>query len=362
MTGKPTPSSAHNWGGQDGCTAFVSMHAKYPDLSDRTKAEEGIAAHKAAAAMLLGTPPPEEMDPETVAKLQTYVSDVQTMSKGQEIHVEEKITCSRIHPESEGYIDVWSFVPEDGTLYIWDLKWGNTIVDAFEFLQGICYAGGLLERIGMPEHKVLVQIRIVQPNSWLTSDPISTWTVRAENLRPYINQLETAAHEAMSDSPTARSGPQCLQCNARHDCQTSVSAGVRMFEAASEPTPLDLTPEALGKQLKFVRRACKQLEAIKASTEQHVNSLVAAGESVPGWELSPQTSREKWTAPTQIVEELGTLLGLKLTKIAPVTPNQARALGIPEDLLAMYSRRPKATYKLTEIDAKKRFRKGELTI
>jgi hypothetical protein len=70
-----------------------------------------------------------------------------------------------------------------------------------------------------------------------------------------------------------------------------------------------------------------------------VEALIKGGEVVPYWTMKPSSGRESWSLSVEAISNLGEMFGVKLVKDTPITPNQARKLGIPDELIKQYSSR-----------------------
>lgn len=259
--------------------------------------------------------------------------------------VEDKIDIYRIHRDCFGTADAWLYVPMFKTLIIWDYKFGRLFVDAYKNKQAVCYIAGLEARLKLPRDTNVI-VKIVQPRTYTGDGSIREWKTTIDGIYPIITDLSAAAHTAMSDRAELKTGSHCRYCQARHACEPALRSGIGFYEMAAAPQPVDLSPAALGLQLKIIDRAVKQLEALQTGYAEQVKQTIKAGRSVPGYALKPAFGREKWTAPPNEIIMVGTLNGFELGKSGIITPAQARKLGMDEATIAKLSTKPNNGLKL----------------
>jgi len=360
------PSSAGIWGKPDGCTAWPMQAQCYPEVEPHPEAAIGDASHEIGAKLIKQSAVGSNARnwsqfEETLAANDLeftedmfdgaviYADDVAEVMRSTGCfvpHVEGRIAIPGIHEVQFGTPDCWLFDKSMGRLYFWDYKFGHRDVLAFENWQGVNYLAGILPTLGVPDLNITVHLRIVKPRVFHSNGPIDEWVVPAVELRGYFNQLHAAAHEAMGVNAVCRTGSHCRDCTARYDCTPAIHAGLGLYELAMKPTPMELTPQALGLQLAIVSRGRKQLEYLESALEEQVKGLIKTGKPVPGWEAEPSFGRETWAKPIDEVIALGKLLGKDLRKDGAKTPNQARTLGIDDAVISAYSETPRTGLKL----------------
>lgn len=367
------PSSAHIWGKPDGCTGFVLMAQTYPETEESEEAKEGTAAHEVAESMIsasargnLGYPKRETtvgsvasngvvVTEEMFDAAELYATDVASVMHsvrvfgGPHLGIERKIQVPRVHELSHGTPDCYIFDSRSGTLYVWDFKFGYETVEAFENWQLINYVAGILEELGIDGHQeqhVRVIMRVAQPRAFHRDGPIRGWVVKASELRGEINTLANNAAESLGPNATCRSGSHCKHCPARHACEAALTGGVRLYEAAASPVPVELDPNALAVQFAIVQRARKQLEYLESGYEEQIKGLMRAGHSLPGYRVEEGVGRERWVTPNAEVIALGDMLGHDLRRGDVITPNQARKLGIDDAVIMAYCEKPRTGLKV----------------
>jgi hypothetical protein len=272
---------------------------------------------------------------------------------GTALHVEELIQCPEIHAQSFGTPDCWLYNAPRARVIIWDYKFGYLPVEVFENWQAINYYAGIADALaldGISDQHLTVEFRIVQPRAYHKRGAIRVWEVSASDLRPYINRLTNSARLAMNTlQHESVSGKQCIYCRGRHVCEAGLLAGLQLYEAVSGSLPLEVTPHALGLQLKIVKRALAQLKGLETGYTEAIGALLKSGTAVPFWNNAPSAGKEDWTAPEAEVLAMADLLNVDISKRTLRTPKQARDLGLPASVIEQFSKR-KSSYKLEPVN------------
>jgi len=358
------PSSAGIWGKPGGCTGWVKMARKYLEPDEPSEdAAAGTASHEAGAKMIalnrlnarqVGDTASNGVviTPEMLEGAQLYASDVLETKfiQGAPISygIEKRIKAPSVHELSEGTPDMWLYNSGTKDLYLWDYKFGYLVVEAFENWQGINYAAGTIDELGLDGQSITIHIRIVQPRGFHRDGPIREWTLKSFDLQGYVNTLAINARTALGPDATLHTGSHCRYCQARHACPAALSSGMGMYEMSAAPIPVDLSPEALGVQLTITTRATEQLKAIQSGLEEQVKVLQKSGVVVPGWGLESTYGNKTWARPVGEVFALGELFGKDLRQNKAITPNQAIKLGIDEAVIKAYSACKRTGVKLVQ--------------
>lgn len=364
------PSAAHRW---RRCPGSAKMEAMYPDTSDKQAAAEGTAVHWVMEQLFVGNtdaslkgstaPNGVQITAEMVDAADMLTRDVVAClgaSWPKLIEVERTIRIPRVHPEHNwGTPDVKAWYTPH-RLHIWDLKYGHGIVEVFENDQLIDYAAGCLseqnerrQAAGLPavsEDDIEIVMTIVQPRAYHPDGPIRRWSVKATALRDHIFRLSMAADEATGPNPECKpDSVACENCSARHACDALQRAVYRGMDMARRAIPVDLSPAALGLEARILDEAIKLMNARKSGLDQQIESLLRSGQPVPHWTMAPGQAREKWQdgKDAEIIV-LGQMYGIDVAKPREaITPSQAKAKGLPADVVSAYSMRPSGVMKLT---------------
>jgi len=346
------PSKAPIW---VNCPGYVALREHVPDEPSGEAADEGNDLHSVSALVLRGVAQPADfigskgpkgtlITPEGARFIGTYTQAVLSTFHHTALNVEDFIKVPAVHPESEGTTDCWAYNSKAKELYIWDAKFGWKIIEAYENWQFINYYAGILEKLRISDMGVTVRFIVVQPKAPHPEGPIRTWRVKAEALRPYVNRLHMAAHEALGPNPKARSGPWCGNCEACYICPASNAAAYNGVDVAYAATPFNQDPAAIGKELHVIKAAYDRLANRKEALESQASTLLKMGKVVPGWCLEPVIGNMEWTKPEEEIRQLGALFGVEATKVK--TPAQLRDAGVPMEVIQTFSARNKRGVKL----------------
>lgn len=369
-------SAAGIWGKPDGCTGYPGMVALYPETEDSEESREGTAVHEIGEVLteartrsirlhsdqFIGKTATNGVvfNDEMFEAAQMYANDIaEVMVKtrvfgGRNFGTEQRIIAKAVHDLSYGRCDQFIYAKAFNALYIWDFKFGYGAIEAYENYSLINYFSGIMDYLelnGIDDQYLTVHFRIVQPRARHREGPIREWVVKASDLRAYVNILSANAHKSLSSDAECRSGSHCKDCSARHACDAAINGGVRLYEAASAPVPVELSPVALGTQLIIIRRALKQLEYLDKGYSAQVESIVKSGGNVPGFVAEPSYGNLAWDVSAKEVAALGDMLGQELRKpLAVKTPTQAKASGIDVNIIKEYSKKSRTGIKIVPDD------------
>lgn len=357
------PSAADTW---VNCFGSVQMMAQFPP-DNGPEALEGEAAHWAATETLAGhivrvgdtAPNGVVITDEMIDGAAMYVAAVVQRIAPDEWHIEQTLPIPYVHEQNGGTSDTWGLGYEPWLLHVVDYKFGYGFVEVFENWQCLDYVSGAihhLQSIGRwkPEYeeRIIVEITIVQPRSYHRDGPVRSWRVKLSDLRAHFNILHNAAHEALKPNPPTTPGEHCRYCTARHACDALQRAALNVCDVAGTATPFNLTPAQTGAELRRLDYAAKLLAARKSGLEVQALSMIKAGQSVPYYIAEASFGRLAWREGMETaVIAMGQLLGHDLAKPQqPITPTQAKNLGIDEAVISEYSHRPRGEIKLVPQD------------
>lgn len=350
---KLPPSSAAR---RMACPGSRAMAERYAHEEENEASKEGTIAHEVAAHYLqqgqrefVGTNP--GITPEMLEGAQYYLETVSRFIDPNQIHVEEKISCTSIHPAMWGTPDAWG-IDSDWNLHVFDFKYGFTPVDAFENWQLLAYACGIVDVYAFTTPIKNIYLHIVQPRDYVSSSKHKTWVLSKDELMTYRQRLVVSEAESMSPHATLRVSDQCKYCPARYACPALQAAAFGAAEVSFRDTPQGLSPRAVGAELKLLHEARDLLEYRITALETQAQHLLQAGEHVDHFELATVEGRLNWSTNKEKVIELGLLEGIDLRKEDIITPTQAIKAGLSQDAILKYTER-KQSLKLSKIDVNK---------
>jgi hypothetical protein len=348
---KLPPSSAAR---RMACSGSRALEEKYKLDESNEAAEQGELAHKYSAWKLRKNfvdfslwvaRVPEEME----IPVQTYVDDVLKTAGNQrpQLHIEERVDISTIHSECWGTPDCWYYNPDTRELYIWDFKYGHKFVEVFENWQLIEYAAGILDTLNT-ELVTNVIFRIVQPRSYHKDGSIREWKTTPTELQRYFGQLQASEDASFHKNPQFEVSSQCDYCSARHVCTALQNAALTASETSRYSLPLELTPEAVGVELKHLQTSIERLKARESGLAAQATALIRKGQRIPNYKLEQTMGREQWReGATPHLRIIAELMGIDICKpLELITPKQAVAKGVPLKIAEINSERKIGALKL----------------
>jgi hypothetical protein len=349
-----SPSKADQW---VICPGSVRMQAQFPETGRSESAEEGTATHWIGAEALQGRGATsfvgrlapngivctEEMEEAAKVYVAAIASKVPACTA---TTVEQPVTVKRVHPSCWGTPDCWYYDKTNGVLYVWDLKYGYSIVEPIENWQLMTYAIGILDQItggnGLADQHIRVVLTIVQPRAFHFAGAVREWSVMGSDLRSYANRLEAAATQATGPNPFTLSGDHCRYCSARHACPSAHQASMFALDYIGQAVPQQLSMEALAIELRTMQRASDAIKCRLSALEAQAISYIEQGRVVPGFDTQRGTGRLRWKCSAAEAIALGDLMGVNLRKPEePISPSEVRKTKkVSEDLLRAYIETP----------------------
>lgn len=331
----------------------------YPDAESSEVAEEGTEAHDWSYKVLTGVAKPEDVPSDFIEGVMLYVNDVESRidsySSLTVLEPETRVSAPRLHGQFFGTSDC---ILRVGTLaVIWDFKYGRVAVSPYENWQGIGYAAGV---INAHPNVTSIEIRIVQPRSPHASRRVQCWIISVEDLQPYFERMHIAAAEAL-DSPEPRlfAGMHCQYCPARHGCKALDEKALSYVDSAHKADRFDLDPLALSRELDELIEAESIIKYRRTALQAQAESNIRSGVSVPGWDIKHSAGRLNWDMGVDAVIALGEMFQKPLLKKSTITPTQAKALGIPDEVINNVASRSAGKAKLEKVNLKQKFQQGK---
>lgn len=265
---------------------------------------------------------------------------------------EEPVNIPDVHPtECFGTPDFW-YLSTHGILRVVDLKGGHRYVDVFENYQLFAYAAGIIRFLNLPADTVVVLV-IVQPYNY-THGAVRTWKTTAGQVMQFVHEVILPRVElALSPNPPTFTGRHCLDCRARTQCATLQRADASIVDFSGTAEAVDLSPAAVGQELRILKEATKRLEARYTGLYEQASNLSRSGVSIAFWHMESGRGKFDWKSDTTTdkVADMGDLLGIPLRKPAKlITPTQAIKAGLDESVVTLYADRPPGALRLVQDD------------
>lgn len=339
------------------------MRAAFPDApeeADNEVCEDGTACHWLASEIwhgnypMLGSLSPNLriLTDEMFDGVDVYHGVLRSWANVEAV-CEQYVPIPRILTGFGGTPDAWAYDPTTKTLYVADLKFGFRFVEVWFNWQLICYVVGLLDLLGLWDQDINVVCTIVQPRNYHRDGQVRSWRFRSHEIRPLVFTLVAAAARAMQPQAPCTPNPGCYDCAGRHACMAYQNSTALALEVSQNAIPLELTPEALGKELSVLKDAARKIEGRITGLTTQAEHLMRNGKHVPGWSMVGTFAREGWRKDSEV--QLLTLAekyfnNVSITKPPTlVTPAQARKI-LPSAVVAVYAHKPSTGVKLTKQD------------
>ena len=278
-----------------------------------------------------------------------------------QIHLESRVDLNHIYQGMYGFVDCWAYNKDLHKLTLWEAKFGRTIVEAFECKQLTEYATGIIKELRMKSADILnlkLDLRIAQPRGWHIEGTVRNWEPSYLELQPVMDRIIAKAAEAKGDNPTCVVSEHCLNCTARHACDTLQRNAGMTTDYIGGVTPVNLSGANLGYQLTVLQKAQKVLKALVSGFEaQALAEIKTHKRLVPGFDVEQGKGYQRWIKGTPVNEIIDTFEALEqelpYTKVIDCTPKQAITKGFDPDIVDMYSETPNRGLKLVVDDGSK---------
>lgn len=357
------PSSADIWGVPDGCPAYPRMAALYPDDEETPEKREGTAAHWYLEETLRGgpvkvgdlAPNGHPITDEMVECAEALLADVASwrFDCAGMFLVEQRVQMPSIHPTLNwGTLDVAGVNLAAKKIRQRDYKYGHRYVDVWENPQCIDYVVGVARHFGVTiTEEWTIEIGIFQPRCYREGAARQIQTITGARFLELADALAYAARKASEPDAPMHTGEYCRDCSARYDCPALITVMGSCVDLSLRGVPQVLTPVKAGLVRSHIVNAISRLEALQSGVDAQIEAYIRAGQHVPMAEMKPGEGREFWKVPIEEVAALGALYEKEIVKPKAITPQQARDLGIDEDVISLYSDRRKGKMKVATVDS-----------
>jgi hypothetical protein len=349
------PSGASAW---LRCAQWPTMNALYPQ-DDSPESIEGTAAHWVGTELIAGrvhsegscAPNGPIVTGEMVDGAELLRDTVAARMPGLQLHIEEKIAATQIHPLCFGTPDVWARTGASKRIEIVDYKFGHGFVDEWFNSQLMTYLAAIIEKEFDPARiptDIIVAFTIVQPRCYHRGAPVRTHEFSIKEIQPYMIALRDAATAATQPNPPATTNPECVYCPGRHACSALQRAAYSDAEFADARQPHDIPLPAAALELRMLERAYERLGARVDGLRELILANLRAGQPVPHYKLEAGRGRAQWTITPEQLITVGQLLEKDLSKPGVVTPAQAKKIGVDDSVISAYSEITSGSLKLVQ--------------
>lgn len=357
------------------CAASLLLQFMAPPLPDSDEEAEGTAAHWHAVQWAMGRQMPRgtkfssggrewevDMDMENGSRLFAY-----HCVRGRNGRYEDSVGMPTIHAQCHGTPDYWqartdtipytasgevadygkfaegdTASPRVVEVIVKDYKYGHRYVDAFENWQLLAYAIGVCIRLGLTDPDVSILLVIVQPRAYHRDGPVKEWRINLGDLFRWGDRIREQVEVALGADAPATVGKHCLDCKARHICSTLQRGAMSVVQYAGIGEAVEMPTDAIATEARIMHDAMAVLKARYEGLMAQLDVLARKGQQIPGWALEDGRSALKWNADVTVdtLRALGAALELDLLKApAPITPTQAKDLGLAPAVVEKYATR-----------------------
>lgn len=213
--------------------------------------------------------------------------------------IEKKFDLSNFIPEGFGSVD--TAIIADGTLYIFDLKYGKGVaVKARENSQLKVYGLGAYDLFSIGYDITNIELNIVQPRL----DSFSSWSIKPEELLEWANEeLKVSADLAFKGEGKMMVGDWCKWCTAKNRCPklAEESIAIAKDEFTSPNAMQALSDEQIALLLS---KADTLISFLQGLSEYVTEQMLVYNKTIPGYKLVAGISRRKWVSEEKAVEAI----------------------------------------------------------
>jgi len=332
-------------------TCAGSVHFKdLPKLESSPMALEGIAAAEAFESLVKGLKPNIQSKDGTniTQEMIDYIKPFVNSLKGYDLFSEQEANwLSDSNIVVKGRYDL-SYV-KDNEIHIVDLKYGWTIVEPKNNWQLVAYAIGEVFRRKKGFDKY--HLTVFQPRPGHEEGPVRTWTVthaELEALKAQIDSRLTNISEGLNDLTT---GSQCYYCPAATSCPALNKAFFRGVDLVHNFVQDDMTNDELSFQLTLIDRIEEMVKIKKGSLHDLAKQRIKAGAMIKDWVCQPSYGYRKWKDDVTI-ESIEIVTGKKVAETVILSPAKVQKLGVPKEILDVFTETPLVGEKLVKKDSR----------
>lgn len=338
------------------CAGFPDF-VDLPEDDDRTKREEGICASEYLELKLKG------IQVGTHAKsglpfteeIKGYIDPIvegvhASLSSDSQLAVEQWADWdTRAGVKIKCKLDA-AFAADDN-LYIDDLKYGWSLVEAYENWQLLSYAIGEVMRRGRAFNEIVM--RIHQPRPHHEDGSTREWRIPYTKLLEYKETIEKRMELLQGGENTLCTGSHCKYCPAAGEaCPALNKAFYRGVEIAHEFTQDKMNEQEISHQLDLITRVEELIKIKKQSVELLAQIRIKEGKIVPNYSIENRIGDRQWNQEVT-PEFLKMMTGKNVIVEKMMSPAQAEKLGVDKKLVSTLVNRPQLGPKLKRLDTGK---------
>ena len=346
------------------CPGAPLMESRHPDTPTHPVTEEGKAIHWACDRVMASW----KTHPQAPLTLQQFLGVacpengiviVPEMIYAGGVYLETVWGRAHAYPEglqTEKQLSThrWGFVigmrcdsmwrSEDRKyLAIDDFKYGRVPKRAYENWQLLNYALGAID-----DYTETIELSIIQPRGPSAAHPVKTWIFPAAELPQWARWIINSYHLAHSESPPLHAGPWCRYCKAAAAgaCPAITAASYAAFDLAERAVFAEMTDAEVAHDLELMDRATKVMRARLDALEALAIARIQGGATIPGFDRTKSFGNRTFIRD---MKSVGTLFGLDLEKRVTMSPTEAEGVGLPRQVIDMFTTRRENPPKLKQV-------------
>lgn len=330
------------------CNGSLQL-AKSPALEkDNTVRDEGNAADWLIGEVFAGRYTPEELvdrkapngvyiTGDMVEYLEDYFDFI--LGRGE---VEKDTSYAGQNFQVSGRAD---HVFYDGAdLHVSDFKYGWRIVEPDENMTLVSHANGFIAQTGIAP--VNVHFKIFQPRPWHHKGYTRTWTISYVDL--YNKYILPMWQKLENPDGQLNTSSHCYKCPSRTNCPAALLAEMNAIDASHVAYDIEIDNDNLESLIGELTRAQAVIKETLSAYEDLATQRIRKGDHFKNYVVKADMGREVWKKEVD-AEFIEALTGKsELVKKQLITPNQARKLGVSDDILGMFAERPNKGVKLVK--------------
>lgn len=255
------------------------------------------------------------------------------------------------HWQVNGRADHIGFNNDQDILDIDDLKYGYSIVEPENNWTLISHAVAWSKTHNhLPTQ---TRIRIHQPRPYHPLGSLREWIVSDMELVILANRIDATLS---NPEEILRTGEHCNKCPKNGHCPAFRKAGMNAIDTLEHAFTDQFSDEQLADEYRLIEHASKVIKYRLDALKDMATDRVRNGKVLPGLALERTYSNtvfRKYITP-KIAQ---VITGRDLTKRKMMTPNEAKAYGVPELILQSITDRVETGVKLVKFDPSKKMEK-----
>lgn len=339
------------------CNGSRLMGGFTPLNPDNTVAEEGNAAHWLIEQAFKGISNPERLidkqapnnvfiTDSMVEFCEPYLRDIQALGGAVEVDTSYSTQAWEIRGRCDHAAQY------QNTLVINDFKFGWRIVEPENHWTLIWHAiGWMIRNPAIYINQII--FTIYQPRPYHPMGNIRKWIITREQLDQLWIELQNTL---LNPSDMCCTSMHCAHCPAITQCPAKQMADMNSIDVAQKAFDSHVNNQQLSFMLDETARAIKMLEQSHKAYEELAEARIKSGATIPEYSMQNDLGQNQWKDGLT-PEIMKSITGIDISKKQLVTPNQAKKMGVSEEVIKPLTERNNKGFKLVRVDELKKAEK-----